>query len=50
MNVQVRDIVLGMVETESQPDCCDLCGELLSDNNIYSPFATVCRECADEAE
>lgn len=48
MNSQARDIVRGMIEADSIPEVCDICGAKL-DGNRYSPFATICRECADEA-
>lgn len=47
MNVQVRDLVLGMVETNSLPCVCDSCEIALTDENVYSPFATVCKGCTD---
>lgn len=47
---QVRDLVIGMIETKSIPCECAFCENLLTTENVYSPFATVCRECADVIE
>lgn len=48
MNPQSRDIVRGMLATGTLPDACQICGEELGNTNRYSPFADVCRACADE--
>lgn len=49
MHPQARDLVAAMRDADSIPECCDLCGNVLSDN-VYSVFATVCKSCTDDAE
>jgi len=48
MNAQARDLVCAMVDADSVPCNCDICGDDL-DGNSYGPFATVCRDCSDNA-
>ena len=47
MNIQIRDLVMGMVETQSIPCDCSLCGQDLDNQNRYSAHATICRDCSD---
>lgn len=47
MNAQV----LGMVETNSSATVCEICEEQpLTDEHKHSPFATVCKACADQIQ
>lgn len=50
MTAQVRDLALGMVETNSFATHCGVCDSAMNDADKHSPFATVCKTCADEIQ
>lgn len=49
MTAQTRDLVAAMRRADSVPCECGLCGREMGDDR-HSPFATVCRQCADDLE
>lgn len=53
MNTQVRDLIISENEAirdgglEGYNCLCCVCGEVLTDDNVYSPHAHCCKDCAD---